>query len=230
MTPLFGRICSRMWQDRRFRSLPAPAPNARLLHLYLLTGPHRRALPGLFSAGRAGLAESLAWDLGAFLQCFGELERAGFVKADWSAPLVWLPEAMADNAPTSPKTIQLWREVYDELPDCRLRSEALLAADKFMATFKAKKLTRGAHRDLRAIFHEIFADAIADAKRVANPDCQPSLPTTVAKTASSSATITSTITSTSTNKIKSTNGSGVGALKLTDDRDYGPAGEQAIDD
>jgi len=55
----YRNVSVRMWGDERFRRL---SNDAKFLWLYLLTGPHTTALPGLFAASKAHIAEELAWE------------------------------------------------------------------------------------------------------------------------------------------------------------------------
>ena len=85
---------------------PPPAPCGQSLFVYLLTGPHTTNIPGLFSAGEAGLAEALGWPLKGFREAFGEACRKPLVKADWKARLCWIPNAIKFNKPESPNVVR----------------------------------------------------------------------------------------------------------------------------
>jgi hypothetical protein len=76
-----------LWDDPEFKKLSA-TPSAQLLLLFLEQGPHSTPIPGVFSAGRAALAERKCWKQSVFDRVFRELEAAEFAVADWSAPLV----------------------------------------------------------------------------------------------------------------------------------------------
>jgi len=52
-----------MWGEKQFRSLSSPSPNGQTCYVFLSTGPHTVAIPGLFRAGAAGLAEELGRSL-----------------------------------------------------------------------------------------------------------------------------------------------------------------------
>ncbi len=114
-----------MWGDGKFRSLSKPRPNAQTLWIYLLTGPHTTAAPGLFSEGEAGLAEAIGWSLRAFRSAFFELEKREMVRADWSSRVVWIPRAVNYNPPESPNVVKAWRKAIAEIPECELRDEAI---------------------------------------------------------------------------------------------------------
>ena len=104
----YRKVAANMWRDETFRKLSPLPPSGQSLWFYLLTGPHSGSIPGLFSAGRAGLAEELDWNQEEFDQAFREVETAGLAKADWKARVVWLPGAIDDNKPASPNVVVSW--------------------------------------------------------------------------------------------------------------------------
>ncbi len=53
------------------------------------------------------------------------------VRADWSAPLVWLPKFIMHNAPANPNVIISWSKTIAELPDCPLKHEAVASFAAF---------------------------------------------------------------------------------------------------
>ena len=117
----YRNVDQRVWGDRKFRSLSA---NARLLWLYLLTGPHVGPVPGLSCVGRAGLAEALGWDLSAFDACFSEIASKGMAESDWDARVVWLPNAVKHNEPDSENNVAGWQRYLETLPDSELTERA----------------------------------------------------------------------------------------------------------
>ncbi len=120
----FSKVDRRIWSDEKFRHLSASQPCGQTLFLYLLTNPFVEPIPGLYSAGKAMLAEALRWDLKGFRKAFGELLREGLVKADFGARLVWLPNAIRYKQPENPNVIKSWHSTWDELPECMLKHEA----------------------------------------------------------------------------------------------------------
>jgi hypothetical protein len=121
----FKKLAPGTFHDERFRALTAPGPNARYLWLFLLTGPHTCPLPGLFSAGEAGLAEALGWPLAGFRRAFKEIQAQGMAKADWTARVVWIPKSFKYNEPESPSVVKSWLKWVDEIPACDLKREAI---------------------------------------------------------------------------------------------------------
>jgi hypothetical protein len=131
----YRKVYVRVWGDEGFRSLSKPQPNGQTLWLYLLTGEHTGALPGLFRAGEAQLAEALGWSLKAFREAFREVFQKGMAKADWEARLVFLPKASVYNPPESPNVVKAWRAAFDELPECPLKHAAFLHLKGFLEGF-----------------------------------------------------------------------------------------------
>jgi hypothetical protein len=123
----FRKIECAMWVDQRFARLSPMLPSGQGLWIFLLTNPDTGLIPGLYRAGRAGLAEALGWDIADFDSAFAELEREGMARADWRARLVWLPKALDHNPPPNPNVVTRWAREFDLLPECALRFEALAA-------------------------------------------------------------------------------------------------------
>lgn len=130
----FRKIECAMWVDQRFSRLSPMPPSGQGLWIFLLTNPDTGMIPGLYRAGRAGLAEALDWPIEAFDQAFAELEREGMARADWRARLVWLPKALDHNPPPNPNVVTRWAREFELLPECALRFEALEALAAHMDT------------------------------------------------------------------------------------------------
>jgi uncharacterized phage protein (TIGR02220 family) len=120
----YRKIEVRMWGDEKFRNLSPMPPCGQGLWVYLLTGPHTSAIPGLFRVGRAAMAEELDWDIEAFDEAFREAFQQGMVKADWKAKVVWVPNSLPCNKPESPNVVTSWRDSWELLPECDLKREA----------------------------------------------------------------------------------------------------------
>lgn len=121
----YRKIEVRTWSDEKFRELSPIPPSGQGLWFFLLTGPHTTAIPGLFRAGRAAMAEELNWDQKDFDKAFQEVSGQGMAKADFKAKLVWLPKAIQHNKPESPNVVRGWRVELDLLPECDLKREAI---------------------------------------------------------------------------------------------------------
>lgn len=117
---VYRKIAVRIWADQKFRNLSPIPPSGQALWLYLLTGPHTGAIPGLFSSGKAAMAEGLNWSLEDFERCFSEIEAQGMALADWKARLVWVPNAIRYNRPDNPNILKFWGAWMQGLPECDL--------------------------------------------------------------------------------------------------------------
>jgi hypothetical protein len=142
-----------MWGDDKYLSLSKPRPNARYLFIYLFTGPHTSAAPGIFQAGERQLTEALVWPLRAFRRCFGEIQAHGMATADWGHRVVYLPRAKFHNPPTNPNIIKSWASAFADLPECDLTARA-------WKDFAEYGMTEA--------FSEAFRDAFAKAFRKAS--------------------------------------------------------------
>lgn len=114
-----------LWGDTKFQALSKPVPNAQTLWIYLLTGPHTNAVPGLFVIGKAALAEAIDWDFEAFGKVFQELIDAKMIRFDPKTRLIWVPNAIKYNLPESPNVVRSWKAQIREIPESSLLTEAL---------------------------------------------------------------------------------------------------------
>lgn len=124
----YRKVSVQMWADARFRSLGSPLPSAQFLWFFLLTGPHTGRIPGLSCVGEAQLAETLRWPVRDLRRCWEELVRAGFsIEWDRNERVMWLPNAIKYNPPESPNVVRYWAKALPLIPDCELRSRALVS-------------------------------------------------------------------------------------------------------
>lgn len=130
----YRKIAVRTWSDEKFRSISKMPPSAQGLWFFLIAGPMTGPIPGLFRAGKSGMAEELDWPQEAFDEAFGEVLAKGMAKADFDARLVWLPKALEHNRPESPNVVRSWRTDLDLLPECGLKKEAIEAMRAFVGT------------------------------------------------------------------------------------------------
>jgi hypothetical protein len=131
----YRRVSTRMYGDQKYRELSRPQPNGQSLWLYLITGPHTTAVPGLFCTGEAALAEALGWGLKDFRRCWAELAALGMAEADWSARVVWLPRAHSHNPPESPNVVKAWRKALLDIHECDLKAKAVDILKAFLEDF-----------------------------------------------------------------------------------------------
>lgn len=113
------RVDSRVYEEKSFRALSRPQPNAQTLFTYLLTGPERTPLPGVVWAGKAALAEALGWTVEDVARCADEIAAAGLGRFDWEGRIIWLPKAVEDKRGMRP--LAEWASAAEALPDCELK-------------------------------------------------------------------------------------------------------------
>ena len=128
----YRKVEVRTYGDEKFRKLSPIRPCGQGLWFYLITGPHTTAVPGLFRAGRAAMAEELGWPPEAFNHAFQEVLDQGMAKADFENRVVWLPNAIKHNKPASPNVVTSWAAELDLIPECALKSEAIKAIEEFL--------------------------------------------------------------------------------------------------
>lgn len=121
----YRKVEVKTYGDEKFRRLTPLLPSGQALWLYLITGPHTTAIPGLFRAGRAGLAEEMGWTQEAFDKAFAEVFAEGMAKADWTHRVVWLPNSLKHNKPASPNVVKFWVAELELIPECELKREAV---------------------------------------------------------------------------------------------------------
>jgi uncharacterized phage protein (TIGR02220 family) len=154
------------WNDEGFKSF---SQNARMLWLYLLTGPRTMPFPGLVIAREVVIADDLGWSLETFRKAFAEAYGKGMAKADWSAGIVVLTKALLDSfgdpretaKPESPNVLRSWSKSWDDVPDCELKVLYLKTLGSF-----AEALGEG----FQQAFREAFRKALAKASRQPSPN------------------------------------------------------------
>lgn len=120
----YRKVYCRMWSDEKFRRLSPSQPCGQFLFFWLLTNRKTTIIPGLFECGEIEMADILNWELEAFREAFREALNEGLVKVSWKDRLVWVPNAIRYNTPTSPNVIKSWAVTWDELPGCELKDVA----------------------------------------------------------------------------------------------------------
>lgn len=161
-----------IWGDKKFAALSPPRPSAQFLWFNLLTGMHTCAIPGLSTAGEAMLAEVLRWPLPAFRRCWQEIEAQGMAEADWRARVIYLPKAIAYNEPESPNVVKAWRELLPEIPECPLKSKAVVRIGKYLEGMGASWLEAWSEGWSEA-FREAFSEALPEGSTEASPEGSP---------------------------------------------------------
>jgi hypothetical protein len=128
----YRRFNCRTWIDPRFRRLSKMRPSGQGLYVYLKTNLSTTNIPGLYRAGEAQLAEELEWPLQAFQKCWAEVAEQELAEADWKNRVVFLPELIEDDPPTSVNAVTGWRRTLDEIPDCGLKDRAIAVLQRHL--------------------------------------------------------------------------------------------------
>jgi hypothetical protein len=157
----YRKVEVKTYGDEKFCKLSPIPPCGQGLWLYLITGPHTTAIPGLFRTGRAALAEALGWSLEAFDKAFGEVTEQGMAQADWTNRVVWIPKAIKHNKPASPNVITSWAAELELIPECDLKAEAI-------------RLIAQALSEFNPAFSEAFDALVDPARQDPKPLAKPS--------------------------------------------------------
>ena len=89
----YGQVQLAFWTHREIQGL---SDQAKILAMYLLTGPHSNSL-GCFRCPNGYIAEDLRWDYEIISKSFAELNKIGFVKRDEDSGWTLLPNYLKWN-------------------------------------------------------------------------------------------------------------------------------------
>jgi hypothetical protein len=154
----YRQIATSLWGDEKFRSLSKPQANAQSLWIYILSGPRTTSVPGLmkFSVGEA--SEDFGWELDQTKKAMEELAEHNMIKYDQPARLLFVPNALRHNPPSSSKVIIGWRDHWAELPQCELKRQAQCA---FTDYFEARDSSCESTEPIS--WKQTFVDAVINA-------------------------------------------------------------------
>ena len=107
------KIDLRMHGDEKYRRLTPCPPCGQALWWHLLAGRQTGIIPGLCVIGESAFAEQLRWPLKGFREAFREVFREGMAFADWTAHVVWVPNAIKYNQPANPNVVKSWAAAWD---------------------------------------------------------------------------------------------------------------------
>lgn len=165
VAPRYRKIYPHMWADAKVVSLSKPQPNAQTLWVHLLAGEQTEIIPGVCRIGEAAFAEQLGWSVEGLRKPFGELFRLGMVKVDWTARLVWVPNALRWNPPDNPNVVKSWREPWRHVPECELKHEIWQAFKIFL-----EPLGKGFAEGFAQGFPEPYAKPVISDQGAVNRD------------------------------------------------------------
>lgn len=121
-------VSPRFWTDP---DMLRCSDDAKLLALYLLTGPHRRT-EGLFRLPKPYICADLGWTLERLAEPFRELlSPAGFLAYDDQAQVVLIRNALKYQAPQNPNQVKAVLKHLGDLPDTPLTCEFRQLAERY---------------------------------------------------------------------------------------------------
>lgn len=115
--PRYRKIDVRIWNDAKFRELDNLA---KLVFFLLLTHPNMSLIGTL-----RGSKESLAYEIGvtpdAMAHAMTDVINHGMAHVD-EMGLIFIPNFLKYNAPTSPQSLKNWDDIIENLPECDLKN------------------------------------------------------------------------------------------------------------
>ncbi|EBW9496394.1 hypothetical protein DQK56_00240 [Salmonella enterica subsp. enterica serovar Brandenburg] len=118
------------------------------------------------------MSEELGWSLEDFDKAFQEVFDQGMVKADFSARVIWIPNAIKHNRPESPNVVISWGKEIDLIPECALKNEAITALYKHMQLIDSESY-KPEKRSYSAAFEKVFGKALMKPFRKASRKAMP---------------------------------------------------------
>jgi len=131
--------------DPRIYRLSPMNPSGFGLYLYLLAMP-RSKIPGVIRADKRFFAKVLGWSVEELEGVFSELEESGLVETDWEHGLLFVPELVVRDRPTSINCVLMVRKELKRMPQCAITERVVKAiedelserSEKFLAVFRQK--------------------------------------------------------------------------------------------
>jgi hypothetical protein len=108
----YGRVYSKFWTSKDIQALN---DDARLLALYLLSGPHG-TIAGVCRLPDGYVCEDLKWPPKRVSKGFLELFRKGFAKRCETTDWVWICRFLTWNTPENPNQWKAARKIADSVP------------------------------------------------------------------------------------------------------------------
>ena len=125
--PRYRKIDVRIWNDAKFRELDNLA---KLVFFLLLTHPNMSLIGTL-----RGSKESLAYEIGvtpdAMAHAMTDVISHGMAHVD-EMGLIFIPNFLKYNPPTSPQSLKNWDDIIENLPECDLKNEVCDHVLKFV--------------------------------------------------------------------------------------------------
>lgn len=124
----FRRVPVTLMLDSRFTGRTA---QAKLIALYVCTGPDSTAIPGVAVTSLARLAASASLSDEAARQALRELSKRGLLRSDLRAGVLWLPSVTERFRPDNPNVARAWSNaLISKVPRCSLWLEIEFATSE----------------------------------------------------------------------------------------------------
>ena len=129
----YNEVSITTWISHDFKTM---TEKGKLLWLYILTGPIRMPVPGIYKAGIGTCSDDTGWSSDICRKAFKELEDRNMVKTDWVSNVIYLPSWNKYNRPpANPNVFKSWLGMLDSIPDCDLKME-FIESMRFMDQYE----------------------------------------------------------------------------------------------
>lgn len=147
-------VSPNIWNSEDFHALSS---NGKVVWFHLITGSHaNQGVPGLFRGTCESLRVETRMTKKAHTAAFNEIIRRGMMVRDESLGVIWLPQAVRWNLPTTHTEIRAWAEGLNHLPYCKVVDSALRKV--VMDVYKYKN--RGFSEQVLTVWSEVFGDRL----------------------------------------------------------------------
>jgi len=127
----YNETSQRLWLSRDFLSL---SDRAKLLWMFLLTGPIKTSLAGIYNAGIGTCTDHLRVSVDVFKKAFAELEGRGMAEACWETNVIYLPRWIYHNrGPANPNVLKSWLRILSAIPDGALKEKFVVDLKELLA-------------------------------------------------------------------------------------------------
>ena len=162
----YRKIDIRIWNDKKFRQLDN---TAKLVFLLLLTHPNMSMLGTL-----RGSKESLAYEIDVtpdvMSHAMTDVISHGMAYVD-DMGLIFIPNFLKYNAPTSPQSLVNWDAIIENLPECDLKSFVCQRIFKYASEELSEKMRSKLSKEFWELIknqsdscsHDAMMDGIRDA-------------------------------------------------------------------
>jgi len=140
----YRQIHCLIWNDDKF---PFLSDDTKLVFFHLLTTPFSTPF-GLFKASIGALADEIRWSPKRYEKAIKDAIAHGMIEYDPKAYLIFIPNFLKYNWPTSKNQVKSWKRIFDELPNSPLKI-------KFLQKLKA--LTDGKTDGISYAIKDVFA-------------------------------------------------------------------------